>query len=106
VGLAAIGTIAWTAVANSVQTQMASGAGAAAGAAAGAGGIPTPVLFQALADGFSTGLMIAGLVALSGFVVAIVTTWTPGRVRLSSAVHEDGRQSCDEALGTCEGATA
>ena len=107
VGLAAIGTIAWTAVANSVQTQMASGAAAgAAGAAAGAGGIPTPVLYQALADGFSTGLMIAGLVALSGFVVAIVTTWTPGHVRLSSAVHEDGRPSCDEALGTCEGATA
>jgi hypothetical protein len=64
------------------------------------------VLFQALADGFSTGLMIAGLVALSGFVVAIVTTWTPGHVRLSSVVHEDGRPSCDEALGTCEGATA
>ena len=107
IGLAAIGTIAWTAVANSVQTQMASGAGAAAaGGATGAGGVPVPVLFQALADGFSTGLMIAGIVTILGFVVAIVTTWTPGRVRLSSAVHEDGRPSCDEALGTCEGATA
>jgi hypothetical protein len=107
IGLAAIGTVAWTAVANSVQTQLASGAGAAAaGAATGAGGVPVPVLHQALADGFSTGLMIAGLVALSGFFVAIVATWTPGRVRLSSAVRRDGRLSCDEALGTCEGAGA
>jgi EmrB/QacA subfamily drug resistance transporter len=107
IGLAAIGTIAWTAVASSVQTQMASGAGAAAaGAATGPGGIPLTVLYKAMADGFSTGLMIAGGVTLIGFLVAIVTTWTPGRVRLSSAVHQDGGPSCDEALGTCEGATA
>jgi EmrB/QacA subfamily drug resistance transporter len=107
IGLAAIGTIAWTAVASSVQTQMASGAGAAAaGAATGPGGIPIPVLYQAMADGFSTGLMIAGGVTLVGFIVALVTTWTPGRVRLSSAVHEDGKPACDEALGTCEGAPA
>ena len=105
IGLAAIGTIAWTAVANSVQTQMASGAGAAAGAT-GAGGVPLAVLYQGLADGFSTGLMIAGIVTILGFVVAIVTTWTPGRVRLSSAVHEDGKPACDEALGTCQGAPA
>jgi EmrB/QacA subfamily drug resistance transporter len=107
IGLAAIGTIAWTAVANSVQTQMASGAGAAAaGGATGPGGIPVPVFYQALTDGFSQGLFIAGIVTLVGFLVAVVTTWTPGRVRLSSAMHQDGRPSCDEALGTCEGAKA
>ena len=107
IGLAAIGTIAWTAVASSVQTQMANGAGAAAaGGATGPGGIPIPVFYQALTDGFSKGLLIAGIVTLIGFLVAIVTTWTPGRVRLSSAVHEDGQPACDEALGTCEAASA
>ena len=49
IGLAAIGTIAWTAVASSVQTQMSSGAGAAAaGGATGPGGIPIPVFYRAL----------------------------------------------------------
>lgn len=109
IGLAAIGTIAWTSVAHSVQDQIAAGGAAAAGAAGAAaqsaGGVPAPILHQALTDGFSTGLMIAGFVTLSAFIVAIVTTWTPGRVRLSSAVH-DVEPSCDEALGTCEGATA
>ena len=45
--------------------------------------------------------MIAGVVALSGFFVAIVTTWTPGRFRLRSARH-DSDPSCDEVLGTCD----
>ena len=45
--------------------------------------------------------MIAGLVALSGFFVAIVATWTPGRFRLRSARH-DREPSCDEVLGTCD----
>jgi len=40
-------------------------------------------------------------VALSGFVVAIVTTWTPGGFRLRSARH-DHDPSCDEVLGTCD----
>jgi EmrB/QacA subfamily drug resistance transporter len=103
IGLAAIGTIAWSAVANSVQDQVAAGGAAAAGVAAqGAGAIPTPILYRALTDGFSQGLFIAGVVTLAGFLVAIVTTWTPGRVRLSSAVRVDGAQPCDESLGTCE----
>jgi len=109
IGLAAIGTVAWTSVAHSVRDQMAAaaasgGAGAAQGAA---GGLPPQVLYHALTVGFSTGLMIAGAVAISGFLVALVTTWTPGRWRLSSALH-DREPSCDEVLGTCEmaGATA
>ena len=107
IGLAAIGTIAWTAVAQSVQDQTAAAGAAAAGTAAeGGGAIPTSILYQALTDGFSKGLMIAGIVTLSAFVVAIVTTWTPGRVRLSSAVQDGDGPPCDEALGTCEGATA
>lgn len=115
IGLAAIGTVAWTSVAHSVRSQMAAavttagGASAAttsgAGAARGAASLPPQVLYHALTVGFSTGLVIAGAVALSGFFVALVTTRTPGRVRLSSALH-DREPSCDEVLGTCEPAAA
>ncbi len=107
IGLAAIGTIAWTSVANSVTSQMAAAAAGGAGAAQGAGGatgvasVPPEILYQGLTTGFSTGLMIAGLVALSGFFVALVATRTPGRVRLTSSRH-DREPSCDEVLGTCD----
>ncbi|MFA4966518.1 MAG: hypothetical protein WC709_12915, partial [Thermoleophilia bacterium] len=101
-------TVAWTSVANSVSDQMAAAAASGApavangaGAAAGAAGLPPDVLYRALTDGFSTGLMIAGLVALSGFVVALVITRTPGRWRLRSSLH-DREPACDEVLGTCE----
>ena len=111
IGLAAIGTVAWTSVAQSVKDQMvaaaAAGGSAASsgvGAASGAAGLPSGVLYQALTVGFSAGLMIAGIVALSGFFVALVATWTPGRLRLGSARH-DREPSCDEVLGTCEAAT-
>jgi len=113
IGLAAIGTIAWTSVAHTVRDSMAAAAGAsgaaqgAAGSAASAGGgaagVPPAILYHGLTVGFSTGLMIAGFVALSGFVVAVVTTWTPGRFRLRSARHDED-PSCDEVLGTCEDA--
>ena len=109
IGLAAIGTIAWTSVAHSVRDQMAAaaaGGGSAAtssgaDAASGAAGLPSGILYHALTVGFSTGLMIAGIVALSGFFVALVATRTPGRLRLGSAVL-DREPSCDEVLGTCE----
>ena len=110
IGLAAIGTIAWTTVGNTVHDSMAAAAasgavqnagGSAAGAEEGAASIPQAILFQGLTVGFSTGLVIAGVVALSGFAVAVITTWTPGRFRLRSARH-DREPSCDEMLGTCE----
>ena len=110
IGLAAIGTIAWTSVSNTVRESMAAAAasgaaqgavGSAAGAGEGAANIPQAILFHGLTVGFSTGLVIAGVVALSGFVVAVVTTWTPGRFRLRSARH-DREPACDEVLGTCE----
>jgi len=112
IGLAAIGTVAWTSVAHSVRDQMtaaaaASGGSAAssgAGAAQGAAGLPPGILYHALTVGFSTGLMIAGAVAISGFFVALIATRTPGRWRLQSALH-DREPSCDEVLGTCEAAT-
>ena len=114
IGLAAIGTVAWTSVAHTVRTGMAAAAaggatgaagaaagGASAGAGSGVASIPPAILYHGLTVGFSTGLMIAGIVALSGFFVAIVTTWTPGRFRLRSARH-DREPSCDEVLGTCD----
>ncbi|MCX6373896.1 MAG: MFS transporter [Actinobacteria bacterium] len=103
IGLAAIGTVAWTSVAHSVSDQMAAAGGA--GAAEGAAGVPTGILYHALTVGFSTGLLIAGVVAVSGFFVALIATWTPGRWRLQSAVH-DREPSCDEVLGTCVTAAA
>jgi hypothetical protein len=113
IGLAAIGTVAWTSVAHSVRDQMtavaaSSGSAAAssgAGAASGASGLPPGILNHALTVGFSTGLVIASFVALSGFFVALFATWTPGRQRLSSALH-DREPSCDEVLGTCDPAVA
>ena len=116
IGLAAIGTIAWTSVAHSVASQVEAShaaAGAAASAAASAAthattsagtvsaGLPASIYAHALTTGFSTGLRVAAGVLFTSFVVALVTTWTPGRLRLSSAVH-DREPSCDEALGTCE----
>jgi EmrB/QacA subfamily drug resistance transporter len=106
IGLAAIGTIAWTSVARNIHGQLAAAASAAgsAGSAAGhaAGGLPPAVYAHALTHGFSIGLRVAAGVVLAGFVVATITTWTPGRQRISSAVREDGVEPCDEVLGTCE----
>ena len=110
IGLAAIGTIAWTSVAHTIRDSMAAAAASgaaqgAAGSAASAGGgassIPPAILYHGLTVGFSTGLMIAGVVALSGFVVAVITTWTPGRFRLLSVRHDQEGSACDEVLGTC-----
>ena len=111
IGLAAIGTIAWTAVANSVKAQTiaaaaaahaAGGAAASSAAASGAGGgLPPTVLGNALTHGFSVGLVVASGVMFVGFLAALVATWT-GSLRFSSALHEGRREPCDEVLGTCE----
>ena len=106
IGLAAIGKIAWTSVAHSIQAQMVAGAAAGAsatGAAAAdaATGVPAPVLFHAMTVGFSDGLLVAAGVVFVGFFVALVMTWTP-RWRFVSARHPEGRESCDDALETCE----
>jgi len=87
IGLAAIGTIAWTSVANTVRDSLAAGAAGAAGASAAGGAasaagsaadgvasLPPAILFHGLTVGFSTGLVIAGCVAFSGFFVALVAT--------------------------------
>ena len=109
IGLAAIGTIAWTSVATHRAHRHGGRSGerrraaASSSAGTGAASVPPAILYHGLTVGFSTGLMIAGIVALSGFFVAIVATWTPGRFRLLSARH-DQEPSCDEVLGTCDAA--
>jgi putative effector of murein hydrolase LrgA (UPF0299 family) len=112
VGLAAIGTIAWTSVANTVRDSVAAAGGAAQNAAgsalgeAGAGGVPQVILFHGLTVGFSTGLVIAGLVAMSGFFVALFATWTPEHHWRLASSRQEAESSCDEVLGTCDLETA
>jgi len=105
IGLAAIGTIAWTTVARSVTSQMTAHATAGSAVAKSSSasvvpGIPVNVLEHALTTGFGTGLLVAAGIVAAGLVVAFAATWTP-RWRLGSAVRE-GRELCDEALGTCQ----
>jgi hypothetical protein len=117
IGLAAIGTIAWTTVASTVRSSLAA-AGAAAGAAgaagegaAAAGGsggaagiteLPRAILDHGLTVGFSRGLMIAGFVMLSAFFVALVATATPEAGWRPVSARLDREQPCDDVLGTCE----
>jgi len=65
VGLAAIGSVAWTTVAGSLKHQLAAAAGSQAGHP-----VPTSVLHQALATGFSRGLLVAAGVAVLALAVA------------------------------------
>jgi MFS family permease len=85
IGLAALGTVTWSAVANSIKHQAAAAAAAAAHAghplpAARAGGqVPTAMLQQALATGISRGFLVATGIA----VLALVTVLLAIRVRRS-----------------------
>ena len=105
IGLAGIGTIAWTSVAHNVASQAGSAAGGAssagASAAGSAGSLPAAVVNHALTAGFSTGLTVAAGVVLLGAVVAVVTTW-PEEGRLATVLQRRGGRPCDEALGSCE----
>ena len=77
VGLALLGTVAWTAVADSVRTQAAHAAAAAAkaGRPLPKPGTPPPasIYHHALAVGFSRGFLVAAAIALLALLVAIVT---------------------------------
>ena len=85
IGLAALGTVAWTAVANSVRSQ----------AAAGRNALATPhaqavIYHNALAAGITRGFLTASGIALAAFVVAVVFI----RVR-----REDLAGAADPATG-------
>ncbi|MEB8336980.1 MFS transporter [Streptomyces endophyticus] len=77
IGLALLGTVAWTAVANSVRSQ-----GAQVGTAP-----PESIYNHALAVGFSRGFAVAAGVALLAFLIAIATIRV-SRQELTGAVPE------------------
>jgi EmrB/QacA subfamily drug resistance transporter len=76
IGLALLGTVAWTAVANSVRTQVAHAAAAAAQAGRPVpkpGTPPASIYNHALAIGFSRAFVVAAGVALLALLIGIVT---------------------------------
>ena len=87
VGLALLGTVAWTAVANSVRTQVA--AAAKAGRPLPKPGTPPPasIYDHALTVGFSRGFVVAAGIALLALLIGIVTIRV-SRQELAGAVPE------------------
>src|SRR5215475_7842641 len=78
IGLALLGTVAWTVVANSIHSQVKAAAAAAAKAgqpihAAAGGHLPAAIYNHALSVGFSRGFLVSAGIALLGFVVTLVT---------------------------------
>ena len=73
IGLALLGTVAWTAVANSVRTQVA--AAAKAGQPLPKPGTPPPasIYNHALTVGFSRAFLVAAGIGLLALLIAIVT---------------------------------
>ncbi len=76
IGLAILGTVAWTAVSNSIRSQVATAAAAAAKAGhavhlkAGAA-IPTSITHQAMAIGFSRGFLVSSGIMLLALIVTV-----------------------------------
>jgi len=76
IGLALLGTVAWTAVANSVRTQVAHAAAAAAKTGRPVpkpGAPPASIYHHALTVGFSRGFVVAAGIALLALLIGIVT---------------------------------
>jgi len=71
IGLAVLGTIAWSVVAGSVHGQLAAAA-RAGHAVTAAGGVPASIYHHALSAGFSRGFLVSSAIAGLGFVVALV----------------------------------
>jgi hypothetical protein len=86
IGLALLGTVAWTAVADSVRTQVAH---AAAGRPLPKPGTPPPasIYDHALAVGFSRAFVVAAGIALLALLIGIVTIRV-SRQELAGAVPE------------------
>ena len=73
-GLAVLGTVAWSAVANSIRSQAAAAAHSAAGhlPAAQMAALQKAVTDHALATGFSKGYLVSAGIALLGLIIAVV----------------------------------
>ena len=77
IGLALLGTVAWTAVANSIHSQAAAPAAAAAKAghgvhAAASGAAQKAIYAHALSVGFSKGFLLSAAIAVLALIVTIV----------------------------------
>ncbi|HEY7361322.1 MAG TPA: MFS transporter, partial [Streptosporangiaceae bacterium] len=77
IGLALLGTVAWTVVSNSIHAQVKAAAAAAARAgqpihAAAGGHLPAAIYDHALSVGFSRGFLVSSAIALLGFLVTLV----------------------------------
>ena len=78
IGLAALGTVAWTTVANSARSQVATAAAAASRSgqtlqAKPGSPLPASIYHNALAAGISRGLLVASAIALAALIIAAVT---------------------------------
>jgi predicted MFS family arabinose efflux permease len=76
IGLALLGTVAWTTVANSIRTQVAHAAAAAAKAGRPLpkpGAPPASIYNHALTVGFSRGFLVAAGIGLLAVIIAIAT---------------------------------
>lgn len=71
IGLAVLGTVAWTAVANSVRSQAAAAPRAGHPVRSAAGGMPAAIYRHALATGFSRGFEVAAGILLLALIVTI-----------------------------------
>jgi hypothetical protein len=105
IGLAALGTVTWTAVSNSVKHQVAQAAAAAAHAghplpaARPGASVPAAVLHQALATGISRGFLVAAGIA----VVALVVAVTMIRVRREDLAGAQAPTPASPAEAVAEG---
>jgi EmrB/QacA subfamily drug resistance transporter len=99
IGLAALGTVTWTAVSNNVKHHMAQAAAAAAHAGqplpAKGGAVPASVLHQALAYGIARGFLVAAGIA----VVALLVTAATIRLRRSDIAGPAPVSVPDDASG-------
>ncbi len=92
IGLAVLGTVAWTAVANSIRNQVAVAAAAAAKSghplqAKPGASVPRAIYDHALAVGFSRGFLVAAVIALLMLVITIAMIRVR-RADLSGATQE------------------
>jgi EmrB/QacA subfamily drug resistance transporter len=107
IGLAALGTVTWTVVANSIKHQAAAAAAAAAHAghqlpARAAASVPTAIMHRALAVGISRGFLVAAGIAVLAFVVVVATI----RVRRGDLTGTPQAQGVERQAGELSGLSA
>jgi predicted MFS family arabinose efflux permease len=95
IGLAALGTVAWTAYANSARSQIA--AAGRSGHALASAQVRASVYHHALAAGITRGFLAASGIALAALVLASVTIWI-SREDLASPAAAPAPGSAETAM--------